>query len=319
MIHRDLKPVNIFIDAGDHIKIGDFGLATTSEGIAGGGRADIAASADVSLINDSLNAQEDLTGQIGTALYIAPEVNIGRVTSYTQKVDIYSLGVIFFEMCNPALTTGMERVKVLTALRSKHVELPPDSEERLSMQQIYLIKWMLSHDAGKRPNSQELLTSDYLPPPQVEEAEMRELVRHTLANDKSAAYRHLVDACLAQEMSLAQDISYDAELTRELARPVAGSKRTLSKTLAAQERIRQAVEAVFRRHGAVHCQESILTPRGKANRAPGGDPKGAVEVMTRGGRVVRLSYDPRVAFARFVARAKVSDLRRYSLSPVRPD
>ena len=52
-----------------------------------------------------------MTGLVGTALYTAPEVT-RRNTWYNQKVDLYSLGVIFFEMCHPPLVTGMERIQV---------------------------------------------------------------------------------------------------------------------------------------------------------------------------------------------------------------
>ena len=48
---------------------------------------------------------------MGTALYTAPEVTM-KNTTYNQKVDLYSLGVIFFEMCYTPLQTGMERIKV---------------------------------------------------------------------------------------------------------------------------------------------------------------------------------------------------------------
>ena len=104
MIHRDLKPVNIFIDSSEHVKIGDFGLATaglfpkTKE--------------DWSEVRGE-SKDEDLTGQIGTAMYVAPELQHNRVTSYNQKVDLYSLGIIFFEMSYPPLATGMERAKVM--------------------------------------------------------------------------------------------------------------------------------------------------------------------------------------------------------------
>ena len=37
---------------------------------------------------------------------------------YTEKVDLYSLGIIFFEMCYKPLETTMERVKVLGNLRT---------------------------------------------------------------------------------------------------------------------------------------------------------------------------------------------------------
>lgn len=66
------------------------------------------------------SAKESMTGKVGTTLYVAPELGKrsgGRV-KYSQKVDLYSLGIIFFEMCYKPLTTSMERVKVLGNLRT---------------------------------------------------------------------------------------------------------------------------------------------------------------------------------------------------------
>ena len=71
----------------------------------------------------------------------------------------------------------------------------------LGDQQSYLIKWLLDHDPSLRPTSVELLQSDYLPPPQVEEAELQEMVKHTLASRNSKSYRHLVDSCLGMSSS----------------------------------------------------------------------------------------------------------------------
>lgn len=41
-------------------------------------------------------------------------------------MDIYSLGVIFFEMCCKPFETGMERMKVIGDLRSVDIQLPDD-------------------------------------------------------------------------------------------------------------------------------------------------------------------------------------------------
>jgi len=44
-------------------------------------------------------------------------------------VDLYSLGIIFFEMCYRPMFTGMERIKILTNLRLPTIELPDDFDE----------------------------------------------------------------------------------------------------------------------------------------------------------------------------------------------
>ena len=59
---------------------------------------------------------------LGTSFYISPEIANGW-PQYDNKVDLYSLGVIAFELWHP-FTTAMERVLVLRDLVEKGV-LPP--------------------------------------------------------------------------------------------------------------------------------------------------------------------------------------------------
>lgn len=64
------------------------------------------------------------TEEAGTHFYKAPELAEGPAKSvYTDKSDVYSFGIIFFEMNYP-LKTGMERIDVLTKLRSKNMQIP---------------------------------------------------------------------------------------------------------------------------------------------------------------------------------------------------
>lgn len=74
IIHRDIKPDNIFCsDAGDY-KLGDFGVARTME--------------------KTVSAMS----QKGTYTYMAPEVFVGK--EYDKTVDLYSLGIVLYQLMN---------------------------------------------------------------------------------------------------------------------------------------------------------------------------------------------------------------------------
>lgn len=89
------------------MKIGDFGLVT-----------DMSESPKViTPCGDAsgLPSCAKHTEQVGTHLYMSPEQLRGR--QYNYKVDIYSLGLIFFELLE-VFGTEMERIQTLKSLRS---------------------------------------------------------------------------------------------------------------------------------------------------------------------------------------------------------
>jgi tRNA A-37 threonylcarbamoyl transferase component Bud32 len=87
VLHRDIKPENILLDAKGRVKIADFGIAK--------------------LVGED-NAAATLTGTgtaLGTPHYMAPE-QLEKSADIDHRADIYSLGVVFYEMLTGELPIG---------------------------------------------------------------------------------------------------------------------------------------------------------------------------------------------------------------------
>lgn len=88
-------------------------------------------------------------------------------------MDLYSLGVVVFELWNP-MTTGMERAVLLRDLRERGVI--PAELEASQPGVCRLIRWLLAASPADRPTARRVLTSDLLPPA-VGDAELDDLLR----------------------------------------------------------------------------------------------------------------------------------------------
>lgn len=120
-------------------------------------------------------------------------------------------------MCYKPLSTGMERVKVIGNIRLPSVEFPEDFDEIELQNQALVLRWLLNHDPSKRPTANELLQSEWLPPPQMEEAELNEVLRSTISNPDSRTYKHMINTIFSQPVLTSTEFGYDSDLYKNKA------------------------------------------------------------------------------------------------------
>ena len=121
IIHRDIKPANIFVSETGDYKLGDFGVARIA------------------------SASTGASTRAGTVKYMAPEVFRGE--KYTSSVDIYSLGLVMYQLLNanrlpfyppyPQLVNAQQREQA-NARRLSGVALPPPIDANAPLAEIIL-------------------------------------------------------------------------------------------------------------------------------------------------------------------------------------
>jgi translation initiation factor 2-alpha kinase 4 len=208
-------------------------------------------------------------------------------------------------MCHAPFNTAVERIRVIGNLRKEEVTFPPGFEDNKPKESA-VIRELLNHNPYDRPSSEDVLHSDYMPL-NMEDSQLHEVLKHTLASSNTTRYRDMMGALFSQQPSVVVDYTYDLQFHQ-----TAGFS-TLQPKL--QQNVRERLVKVCSRHGAVEVRAPLLLPNNSIHQTF----DNRVQVMDTGGRLLTLPYDFRVPFARLLARSRISNLKRYCIGQVYRD
>jgi Tol biopolymer transport system component len=154
IVHRDIKPGNIFVTREGIVKILDFGLAKVGASESGS----INALEYASLQNDALTQPG---GVIGTVSYMSPEQ--ARGAEVDVRTDLFSLGVVLYEMATgqPPFT-GSSATGIGDALLHADPKPPGELNPKLAPELARIIEKALEKDPNRRYQTASDLHSDLL-------------------------------------------------------------------------------------------------------------------------------------------------------------
>ncbi|KAL8803587.1 MAG: hypothetical protein Q9182_003092 [Xanthomendoza sp. 2 TL-2023] len=288
IVHRDLKPENIFIDSNSNVRIGDFGLARPGEFLQVPAKA-------INPSKESKGGYGNFTRGVGTTFYVAPEVKSTASGNYDEKADMFSLGIIFFEM-NYRMETGMERVHTLSTLCEPNPVLPVAfSKDSAKAKQAQIIQSLVNHNPKLRPSSSDLLRALSGP-----NSDFRLQLINTIIADATSSLNPTENV---EPAALLKDYTYDLH---------GWPRPGVSESLLRKD-VKDRLTSIFRRHGALEVGRPVLLPF-SAHYAQHESP--VYKVIDSDGAVLQMPLDLTLPNARILAKHPSPGPKTYTFGEV---